>query len=204
MKIIELNEESKKNIMDNLLKRSPDNYDNYADTVDDILTKVKKEGDKAVFSFTKEFDKAEINKDNILVTDKEIEEAYSQVDEALLSVIRKAAENIEKYHAKQKQNSWFDASEEGVILGQKLTPIEYVGVYVPGGKAAYPSSVLMNIIPAKVAGVSNIIMTSPPDKEGKITPATLVAPMTGISKIYKVGGAQAIGALPMEQTPFLR
>ena len=196
MKIIELNEESKKNIMDNLLKRSPDNYDNYADTVDDILTKVKKEGDKAVFSFTKEFDKAEINKDNILVTDKEIEEAYSQVDEALLSVIRKAAENIEKYHAKQKQNSWFDASEEGVILGQKLTPIEYVGVYVPGGKAAYPSSVLMNIIPAKVAGVSNIIMTSPPDKEGKITPATLVAANeAGISKIYKVGGAQAIGAL---------
>lgn len=196
MKIIELNEESKKNIMDNLLKRSPDNYDNYADTVDDILTKVKKEGDKAVFSFTKEFDKAEINKDNILVTDKEIEEAYSQVDEALLSVIRKAAENIEKYHAKQKQNSWFDASEEGVILGQKLTPIESVGVYVPGGKAAYPSSVLMNIIPAKVAGVSNIIMTSPPDKEGKITPATLVAANeAGISKIYKVGGAQAIGAL---------
>lgn len=196
MKIIELNETIKKDIMDNMLKRSPANYENYATTVDDILTKVKQEGDKAVFAFTKEFDKAEINKDNILVSDKEIEEAYSQVDEALLSVIRKSAKNIEKYHVKQKQNSWFDANEEGVILGQKITPIESVGVYVPGGKAAYPSSVLMNIIPAKVAGVPNIIMTTPPDKEGKITPATLVAANeAGISKIYKVGGAQAIGAL---------
>ena len=196
MKIIELNETIKKDIMDNMLKRSPANYENYATTVDDILTKVKQEGDKAVFAFTKEFDKAEINKDNILVSDKEIEEAYSQVDEALLSVIRKSAKNIEKYHVKQKQNSWFDANEEGVILGQKITPIESVGVYVPGGKAAYPSSVLMNIIPAKVAGVPNIIMTTPPDKEGKLTPATLVAANeAGISKIYKVGGAQAIGAL---------
>lgn len=196
MKIIELNETIKKDIMDNMLKRSPANYENYATTVDDILTKVKQEGDKAVFAFTKEFDKAEINKDNILVSDKEIEEAYSQVDKALLSVIRKSAKNIEKYHVKQKQNSWFDANEGGVILGQKITPIESVGVYVPGGKAAYPSSVLMNIIPAKVAGVPNIIMTTPPDKEGKLTPATLVAANeAGISKIYKVGGAQAIGAL---------
>ncbi len=196
MKILELNEANKKSIMENLLKRSPNAYDTYEEKVAEILSKVKEEGDKAVFTFTREFDKADINKDNILVTDEEIEEAYKQVDSAFLSVIRKSAVNIEKYHKKQEQNSWFDASEEGVILGQKITAINSVGVYVPGGKAAYPSSVLMNVIPARVAGVPNIIMTTPPDKEGKINPGTLVAAKeAGINKIYKVGGAQAIGAL---------
>mgnify|MGYP000870286478 CR=1 FL=1 len=196
MRIIELNETTKNNIMENLLKRSPNNYESYIDVVDDIIKKVKEEGDTALFSFTKQFDNADINKDNILVTADEIEEAYEQIDDEVLAVIRKSCINIEKYHSKQKQNSWFDDSQEGIILGQKVTPINSVGVYVPGGKASYPSSVLMNVIPAKVAGVKNIIMVTPPNKDGKVNAGTLVAAKeAGIANIYKSGGAQAIAAL---------
>lgn len=196
MRIIKLNEATKKNIQEDLLKRSPNQYEAYADTVAEIIKDVQVDGDKALFSYTKKFDQVDINSDNVLVTEEEINEAYNKVDKEVIDSIRKAKVNIEAFHLKQKQNSWFDASKEGVILGQRITPIEKVGVYVPGGKAAYPSSLLMNVIPAKVAGVSRIVMTSPPDKEGKIYPGTLVAAReAGVTEIYKVGGAQAIAAL---------
>ena len=152
--------------------------------------------DAAVFAYTAKFDGAELTADTIEVTDAEIEEAYAQVDDTLLTVIRKAKDNIESYHAKQRQNSWFDSKPDGTILGQKITPLHRVGVYVPGGKAVYPSSVLMNVMPAKVAGVDEIIMVTPPGKNGKVSPNTLVAAKeAGVNKIYKVGGAQAIAAL---------
>jgi histidinol dehydrogenase len=196
MKIIELNKETKQNILEDLLKRSPNQYDEYAGVVSDILKDVKNRKDQALFDYTLRFDKAEITKDTIRVTEEEIEEAYKEVDPTLIEVIRKAIHNIEVYHSKQKQYSWFDTTENGTILGQKITPISAVGVYVPGGKAAYPSSVLMNVIPAKVAGVSRIAMTTPPGKDGKVTPGTLVAAKeAGVTEIYKVGGAQAIAAL---------
>lgn len=196
MRIIKLNEETKNNILEDLLKRSPNNYAEYSDAVDEIIENVKNEKDNAIFDYTKRFDGATIHADNIKVTEAEIEEAYSQVDETLIDVIRKAIVNIKSYHEKQKQNSWFDSNPNGTILGQKVTPLESVGVYVPGGKAAYPSSVLMNVIPAKVAGVERIAMVTPPDKEGKVNPGTLVAAKeAGVTEIYKVGGAQAIAAL---------
>ena len=196
MRKVTLTEESTKDILENLLKRSPNNYGKFESTVADILEKVKKEGDAALFAYTKEFDKADISKENIRVTEEEIREAYEQVDPALLEVIRKALVNIRTYHEKQRQNSWFTSETNGTMLGQKVTPLNRVGVYVPGGKAVYPSSVLMNIVPAKVAGVSQIVMTTPPGKDGKICPSTLVAAKeAGADEIYKVGGAQAIGAL---------
>lgn len=196
MRIIKLDENTKKNILNDLLKRSPNNYDSYADSVATIVNDVRANGNEAVFTYTKKFDGADINENNILVTREEIEEAYSLVEPELVDVIKKAAKNIEEYHVKQKQYSWFDSKPDGTMLGQKVTPLYRVGVYVPGGKAAYPSSVLMNIIPAKVAGVNEIIMTTPPSKEGKVNPGTLVAAdIAGIDKIYKVGGAQAIAAL---------
>ncbi|MFA9375673.1 MAG: histidinol dehydrogenase [Lachnotalea sp.] len=196
MRIIKLDENSKKNLLEDLLKRSPNNYDSYNDAVNEIIDTVKKEGDQAIFDYTKRFDGASINADNIKVTKEEIEEAYTLVDQDLLDVIRKALVNIESYHAKQRQYSWFDSSPNGTILGQKVTPLENVGVYVPGGKAVYPSSVLMNIMPAKVAGVSKIVMMTPPGKDGKVNPSTLVAANeAGADEIYKVGGAQAIAAL---------
>ncbi|MBH1941446.1 histidinol dehydrogenase [Mobilitalea sibirica] len=196
MRIIELNETTKKNILENLLKRSPKQYGDYIEVVDNILKEVQDQGDQAIFSYTKKFDKTDINQINLKVTKEEIEEAYQKVDEKVLDVIRKAIKNIEAFHKKQKQYSWFDTSEDGSILGQKVTPLSMVGVYVPGGKAAYPSSVLMNVIPAIVAGVGRIIMTTPPDKEGKVNPGTLVAAKeAGVTEIYKVGGAQAIAAL---------
>lgn len=196
MKIIELNEQTKQNILETLLKRSPSQYDQYADVVAEILNNVKKNKDQALFSYTKQFDKADLSAETIRVTEKEIEEAYQQVDTSIVEVIRKAKANIESYHLKQKQYSWFDTTENGTILGQKVTPIEAAGVYVPGGKAAYPSSVLMNVIPAKVAGVKRIAMTTPPGKDGKVNPGTLVAANeAGVTEIYKVGGAQAIAAL---------
>lgn len=196
MRTINLTEESKNNILENLLKRSPNSYGKFEAAVVEILNNVKENGDKAVFEYTQKFDKADINAENIVVTDEEIKEAYTLVDEKLLTVIRKALVNITSYHEKQRQYSWFDTNPKGTILGQKVTPIEKVGVYVPGGKAVYPSSVLMNIVPAKVAGVERIIMTTPPGKDGKISPATLVAAKeAGVDVIYKVGGAQAIGAL---------
>lgn len=196
MKIVKLDNDSKKNLLEDLLKRSPNNYGQYAGVVDEVLNNVKENKDEALFDYTKKFDKATITKDNIKVTKEEIEEAYTLVDEELVRVIRKALVNIKEYHEKQKQYSWFDSKPNGTILGQKVTPIEKVGVYVPGGKAVYPSSVLMNVIPAKVAGVSQIIMTTPPNSEGKISPNTLVAANeAGVDVIYKVGGAQAIAAL---------
>lgn len=196
MKIIELNERSKKNIMEDLLRRSPNQYEAYADTVAEIINDVRKDGDKALFSYTKKFDHVDINMNNIRVTDKEIEEAYNDIEPEVIEVIRKAKKNIEDYHNKQKQNSWFDVENEGIILGQKVTAIEKVGVYVPGGKAAYPSTVLMDIIPAKVAGVKRIVMVTPPDKDGNVYSGTLVAAKeVGVTEIYKLGGAQAIAAL---------
>ncbi|WP_343209030.1 histidinol dehydrogenase [Anaerolentibacter hominis] len=196
MRIVELTEETRTNLLNDLLKRSPSNYEGYTERVNAILEQVRRKGDQAVFGYTKQFDKADITAGNVLVSEEEIEEAYSQVNPELLDVIRKALVNIRSYHEKQKKCSWFDSTGKGTILGQKITPLASVGVYVPGGKAAYPSSVLMNVVPAQVAGVENIIMTTPPDREGKITPATLVAAKeAGVTHIYKVGGAQAIGAL---------
>ncbi len=196
MKIVKLTKESKNNLLEGLLKRSPNSYGQYETAVNAIIEDVKTRKDKAVFEYTKKFDKADINATNILVTEEEIKEAYEQVDASLIEIIKKAIVNIRVYHEKQKQYSWFDSTPQGTILGQKVTPIESVGVYVPGGKAAYPSSVLMNVIPAKVAGVEHIVMTTPPDKEGKVTPTTLVAAKeAGVTAIYKVGGAQAIAAL---------
>ena len=196
MRIVKLTKETKKNLLDDLLKRSPNNYTEYADTVQEIVDNVKSNGDKALFDYTKKFDKAEINSQNIKVTDAEIEEAYKEVDAHLVEVIRKALKNIRTYHEKQKQYSWFDTTEDGTMLGQKVTPLNSVGVYVPGGKAVYPSSVLMNIVPATVAGVKHIIMTTPCNAEGKVYPTTLVAAKeAGVDAIYKAGGAQAIAAL---------
>ena len=196
MRTVKLTKESTKDILENLLKRSPNNYGKFESTVAQILDKVKNEGDAALFAYTKEFDKADVTKETIRVTDAEIEEAYAQIDPALLGVIRKALVNIRKYHEKQIQNSWFTSETNGTMLGQKVTPLNRVGVYVPGGKAVYPSSVLMNIVPAKVAGVQHIVMTTPPGKDGKVCASTLVAAKeAGADEIYKVGGAQAIGAL---------
>lgn len=197
MRIVKLNEDSKKNILEDLLKRSPNNYDQYADSVNEILSNVKENGDKAIFDYTKKFDGADINAENILVTKEEIQEAYDSLEnKELVDIIRKSLNNIKVYHEKQKQYSWFDSKPDGSLLGQKVTPIARVGVYVPGGKAAYPSSVLMNVIPAKVAGVEEIVMVTPPGKDGKVNPNTLIAANeAGVDKIYKVGGAQAIGAL---------
>lgn len=196
MRKVILSEDTKKDILENLLKRSPNSYGKFEASVAAILADVKEKGDEAVFDYTKRFDGADINAANIVVTKKEIDEAYSLVDEQLVEVIRKALVNIREYHAKQKQYSWFDSTPNGTILGQKVTPLNRVGVYVPGGKAAYPSSVLMNIIPAKVAGVNQIIMTTPPGKDGRVNPGTLVAANeAGVDVIYKAGGAQAIAAM---------
>ncbi len=196
MEILQLNSETKKNILNDLLKRSPNHYTEYESRVNDIIANVREKGDQAVFSYTKQFDKADISADNVKVTEEEIEAAYRQVDEKLLSVIRKAKENIRTYHEKQKQYSWFDSEENGILLGQKVTPIRNAGVYVPGGKAVYPSSVLMNVIPAKVAGVDRIIMTTPPEADGSVYASTLVAAKeAGVDEIYKAGGAQAIAAM---------
>ena len=187
MRTVKLTKESTKDILENLLKRSPNNYGKFESTVAQILDKVKNEGDAALFAYTKEFDKADVTKETIRVT---------EIDPALLGVIRKALVNIRKYHEKQIQNSWFTSGTNGTMLGQKVTPLNRVGVYVPGGKAVYPSSVLMNIVPAKVAGVPHSVMTTPPGKDGKVCASTLVAAKeAGADEIYKVGGAQAIGAL---------
>ena len=196
MRKVTLTKESTRDILGNLLKRSPNNYGKFESAVAEILAKVKSEGDKALFAYTKQFDKVEINKDTIRVTEEEIKEAYDTIDPALLDVIRKALVNIRTYHEKQIQNSWFTSTTNGTMLGQKVTPLNRVGVYVPGGKAVYPSSVLMNIVPAKVAGVPHIVMTTPPGKDGKVCASTLVATReAGADEIYKVGGAQAVGAL---------
>ncbi len=196
MRILSLTPETKKDILNDLLKRSPNNYSGYESTVNEIIANVRENGDQALFDYTRRFDKFALTADNIRVTRDEIEEAYRKLDPGLIAVIRKSAENIRSFHAKQLRNSWFDAKEDGTILGMKITAIGRAGVYVPGGKAAYPSSVLMNVIPAKTAGVSEIIMTTPPGADGKVNPGTLVAAdIAGVDVIYKVGGAQAIAAM---------
>ena len=196
MRIVTLTQESKQNLLEDLLKRSPNNYGAYEDNVAAIVDDVRKRKNEAVFEYTEKFDNAKIDASNIKVTKEELEEAYTQVDPELIEVIRKALVNIRSYHEKQKRTSWFDSKEDGTLLGQKITPLARVGVYVPGGKAVYPSSVLMNIVPAKVAGVGKIIMTTPCNAEGKVNPTTLVAANeAGADEVYKVGGAQAIAAL---------
>ena len=196
MRIIKLTEETKQNLLENLLKRSPNQYGSYEAAVAEIIENVKQNKDQALFAYTEKFDKARLTPETIQVTAEEIEEAYQLVDQKLLEVIRKALVNIRSYHEKQRQNSWFNSTENGTLLGQKVTPMARVGVYVPGGKAVYPSSVLMNVMPAKVAGVSEIIMTTPCNAEGKVNPAVLVAAHeAGADRVFKVGGAQAIAAL---------
>ena len=196
MRIQHLTAESRKNLLEDLLKRSPNNYGQYEEGVQSILDRVKNEKDQAIFDYTYQFDKVKIDSSNIRVTEEEIKEAYELADPELVKIIRKALENIKAYHEKQRQYSWFDSKPDGTMLGQKVTALQRVGVYVPGGKAVYPSSVLMNIVPAKVAGVEEIIMVTPPGKDGKVTPNTLIAANeAGATAIYKVGGAQAIGAL---------
>ena len=195
MRIQRLTKDAKENLLEDLLKRSPNNYGEFEGRVNAIIEEVRNNRDQAVFNYTKQFDGADINAGNILVTEEEIAEAYEQVDTTLLAVIRKSLVNIKKYHEKQVQNSWF-TTEDGIILGQKVTALATVGVYVPGGKAVYPSSVLMNVLPAKVAGVDRIVMCTPPGKDGKVYPSTLVAAKeAGVDEIYKVGGAQAIAAM---------
>jgi len=196
MRIIKLTNETKTDILQNLLKRSPNNYGQYEATVDEIIEKVKQDGDQALFQYTEKFDKCQITEDNFVVTQAEFDEAFEIVGEQFIEVMKKAAANIRAYHEKQVRNSWIDTREDGTILGQKITPIDKVGVYVPGGKAVYPSSTLMNIIPARVAGVKSVVMTTPPGADGKVNPGILVAAkIAGVDKIYKVGGAQAIAAL---------
>ncbi len=196
IRILPLNGGTKRGILQDLIQRSANNYSQYEDKVNEIIRRVREEGDQALFAYTREFDKYQLDVHNILVTEEQVEEAYRQLDPGLLKVMEKSAANIRDFHARQLRNSWFDAREDGVILGMKITPIERAGVYVPGGKAAYPSSVLMNVIPARTAGVKEIIMTTPPGADGSINPATLAAAkIAGVDKIYKIGGAQAIAAM---------
>ena len=196
MRIEILDENTKKHLLEDLLKRSPNSYGEYEACVQEILDTVREKQDEAVFDYTKKFDGADINPGNILVTEEEVREAYAQMDENLLRIVRRALANIEAYHQKQMQYSWFDSKPNGTMLGQKVTALRRVGVYVPGGKAVYPSSVLMNVMPAKVAGVEEIIMVTPPGKDGKVNPTTLVAAKeAGVTAVYKVGGAQAVAAL---------
>lgn len=196
MKRLQVNDASLENMLETLLKRSPNQYDEYQQKVTEILGQVRAKGDEALFAYTKQFDGADITKESIRVTEKEIEEAYSLVDDGLIDVMKKSLANIRDFHEKQMRKSWIETRDDGVILGQRVTPLASAGVYVPGGKAAYPSSVLMNIIPAKVAGVERIVMTTPPGADGKVTPVTLVAAhLAGATEVYKVGGAQAVAAL---------
>lgn len=196
MRIIALSGETKESILQDLLKRSPNNYSEYEDTVNQIIKRVREEGDQALFDYTQTFDHFSLTAENIRVTKEEIAKAYACLDPGFVEILRESAQNIRAFHTKQLRNSWFDPKEDGTILGMKITPIARAGVYVPGGKAAYPSSVLMNVIPAKVAGVKSIVMTTPPGADGKINPGTLVAAdIAGVDEIYRVGGAQAIAAL---------
>ena len=196
MRIVTLTSETKQNLLENLLKRSTNDYGEYEKTVADIIEQVKNRKEDAIFEYSLKFDKCNLSKENFEVTKAEIEEAYTQLDAHFIDVMKASAANIRAYHEKQKRNSWFDAKEDGTILGQKITPMHSVGVYVPGGKAAYPSTTLMNVVPAKVAGVPNIIMTTPAGADGKVNAATLVAAdIAGVDRIFKVGGAQAIAAL---------
>lgn len=196
MRIIKLNAETKKDLLSSLLKRSPDNYSEYEAAVAEIVAQVREKGDEALFAYTEKFDQCRMDASGIRVTEAEVKEAYQAVDAAFVEVMKKAAENIRIFHSRQRNNSWIDMKEDGSILGQKLTPIGTSGVYVPGGRAAYPSSVLMNVIPARVAGVGRIVMATPPSPDGKVNPGTLVAAdIAGVDEVYKAGGAQAIAAM---------
>ena len=196
MRIVTLSKESRQNLLDSLLKRSPGNYGQYQDTVQEIVDRVKTKGDQALFELTRKFDWEGIDASNVKVTEAEVQEAYDTIDPQLVETIRKSLKNIREYHEKQKQYSWFDTTPEGTMLGQKVTPLASAGVYVPGGKAVYPSSVLMNIVPAKIAGVAHVVRCTPCNKEGKVNPAVLVAAKeAGADEVYKVGGAQAIAAM---------
>ncbi len=196
MRILELTEETRKNLQEDLLKRSPNSYTEYEARVNEIIGQVRERRDEAVFSYTKQFDGAELEPETVRVSKEEVEAAYQNTEPGLIEVMKKSLDNIRAYHEKQKQYSWFDSRPDGVLLGQKVTALEKVGVYVPGGKASYPSSVLMNVIPAKVAGVQKIVMVTPCSREGNVNPATLAAAdLAGVDEIYKVGGAQAIAAL---------
>lgn len=196
MRIVTLNEATRKNILETLLKRSPNQYEEQTARVAEILAAVKEQKDKALFAYTEQFDHVRLTGETVRVTKEEIEQAYQKLPQNVLEVIKKAAANITAYHAKQKQYSWFDSEPSGILLGQKVTPLASVGVYVPGGKAAYPSSVLMNVLPAKVAGVERIVMVTPPASDGSVYEGTLIAAHeAGVTEIYKVGGAQAIAAL---------
>lgn len=196
MRILTLNKENISNVLDELIKRSPNHYGSYEKIVDDIVTDVKENGNKALFAYTEKFDKFILTEENIRVSEEEIEEAYNSVSPEFINVMKEAFENIKAYHEMQVRNSWFNTRPDGSILGQRITPIATVGVYVPGGKAAYPSSTLMNIVPALVAGCERIVMVTPPNAEGKVNPGTLAAAkITGVTEIYKCGGAQAIAAL---------
>lgn len=196
VRIIELNQETKDSLLENLLKRSPSNYGQYEQTVNEIIADVRARKDQALFEYTSRFDKCELTKETIKVTEEEIEEAYAAISPEFIEVMKKSAHNIRSFHEKQLHSSWIIPKDDGTILGQKILPIAISGVYVPGGKAAYPSSVLMNVLPAKVAGVSRIIMTTPPGADGKVNPGTLVAAhIAGVDEIYKAGGAQAIAAM---------
>ena len=196
MRIQKMDETTRKNIISELLKRDPNQYTQYADTVQKIVEDVHQNGDAAVLAYTEKFDHAALTADQLRVTEEEIAEAATQVDPKLIEIMKHALANIRAYHEKQKRNSWFDAKPDGTILGQKVTPLASAGIYVPGGKAAYPSTVLMNIVPAQVAGVSRIVMVTPCNREGKVNPVTLTAAMlAGATEVYKVGGAQAIAAL---------
>ena len=196
MRTVKLDQASIETLLAELLKRSPDSYGQYEASVAEIIQNIRTGKDEALFAYTEQFDHVRLDADSIRVTEEEIEEAYEKVDPDLLEVIRKALVNIRAYHEKQKRQSWFTTDERGIMLGQKIIPLQKVGVYVPGGKAVYPSSVLMNVIPAKIAGVDEIIMTTPPGRDGKLNPSTLVAAReAGVDVIYKVGGAQAVAAL---------
>ncbi len=196
MRIVRLNEQTKDGLMRNLLKRSPDSYGEYEETVNGIIKEIREKGDKALFGYTQKFDRCEITAETVRVTKEEIKEAYELADPELVAVMKKSAANITEFHSHQLRNSWIVPKEDGTILGQRITPVAVSGVYVPGGKAAYPSSVLMNVLPAKVAGVPRIIMTTPPGADGKVNPGTLVAAdIAGVDEIYKAGGAQAIAAM---------
>ena len=196
MKIINLNENTRKELLLQLQKRSPSSYGGYEQTVNEIIENIRQHGDKALFDYTEKFDHCSLSRETVQVTREEIEEAYTKISPEFVAVMKKSAENIRAFHEKQLHASWIIPKEDGTILGQKILPIAISGVYVPGGKAAYPSSVLMNVLPAKVAGVSRIIMTTPPGKDGKVNPGTLVAAdIAGVDEIYKVGGAQAIAAM---------
>ncbi len=196
MRTLKLTEDTKKELLGNLLNRNPGSYGEYEETVNGIINDIRKNGDKALFEYTEKFDKCVIDASSIRITKEEIEEAYRALDPEFVEVMKRSAENIRAFHEKQKRNTWIDTKEDGSILGQRILPIEISGVYVPGGKAAYPSSVLMNVIPAKVAGVERIVMCTPPGKDGKVNPGTLVAAdIAGVTEGYKVGGAQAIAAM---------